>query len=65
MSLHLQFCRHADLVAPESEIRETARLLDRGWPVDHDEYNRPVELTISPGTRNAELCGQALRRLVQ
>lgn len=64
MSLHLTFCRHADLVGCESEIRETARMLDRGWPVAHDRGNS-ICLTISPGDRLAELVVQALRRLVQ
>ena len=34
--LHLTSARHADLLAPDSEIRELARLLERGLTEAHD-----------------------------
>lgn len=61
--LHLTSCRHTDLLAPESEMRETARLLERGTVRCYDLKGKHPAFSISEGTRLAAVCAQALRRL--
>lgn len=68
MTLHLTFCRHADLVSSDSEIREIARLLERTDLTFAEGFDTAegglVFARADSADRLGDLCVQALRRLI-
>ena len=67
--LHLTFCRHANV--SDSELREMARFLERGWGGHWGDRYRSdgvrietyIPYSIEACTREADLVIDALRRM--